>query len=111
MHIKDGPQWDVFNQLQTGRSNAITGEDITELTGLGDVRQTRIVILELIEAGVPVASANTKPLGYFIAVDEAEVREYKRKELSRLKSLAYRMRMFGKAAETYVEPKQAVMPL
>jgi len=97
---------DVRSLLRYGKENARKGKDFARLLGFKDDRLVRLVIRELIEEGLPVASSVTPPLGYFIASSLDEARDYMKVLKSRLVQDAYRRRDFKIAAREILQPCQ-----
>lgn len=87
-----------------GRHRAITGLELAKMLGQRDDRKIRLIILELIENGLPVASTTKQPAGYFIPISYQEAREYEATLKSRLINDALRRRDFRRAADCHLRP-------
>ncbi|TMI15116.1 hypothetical protein E6H33_06910 [Candidatus Bathyarchaeota archaeon] len=64
-----------------GKKNVISAPDIAKIIGIdeGDthVQTRRIVLKAMRKYGIPVASTNTKPPGYFLITNRDELDEYR----------------------------------
>lgn len=90
--------------IRTGRPNAITSQELAHRLDT-DERSIRLLIRDMIADGVPVASSNAKPMGFFIAETREEAEQYMGTLKSRLVEDAYRRRDF-KRASTYLWPER-----
>lgn len=96
----------ILSQLGIGREKALPGPLLARRLGFNDDRIVRQAIRELIADRVPVASAVTKPYGYFIAQTQAEVISYAADLKSRTVENAIRRRDFNRAARSILQPGQ-----
>jgi len=87
-----------------GRDCAITGIELAKRLNQRDDRKIRLIILELIEDGFPVASTTKQPAGFFIPVSYQEAREYEATLKSRLIADARRKKYFRRAADCHLRP-------
>ncbi len=78
--------------LKKGHEAAITGEQLADKLNERGTRAIRIAIRELINSGVCIIGANSKPYGYFIADIQEEVDEYRAELRSYLCEHALRRR-------------------
>ena len=71
------PRQRIFPFLGHGKSSAVTGRELAERAGMGDLRElTRIVERER-AAGVPVcATCDSQNPGYFLASEPGELAAY-----------------------------------
>jgi len=84
-----------------GRDRAITGMELAKRLNQRDDRRIRILIRELIEEDLPVASCGK---GYFIPNSYQEAREYADSLKGRLIEDALRRRDFRRAADCHLRP-------
>lgn len=91
-------------QRHEGRDRAITGRELAAMVGHRDDRTVRLVIRELITAGLPVASTTEAPAGYFVVTTRQEAEEYAASIRSRLIEDAKRRRDFRRTADMYLTP-------
>lgn len=87
----------VLERLGWGRRNATRGKDLAYALGERDDRKIRLMIRELISEGVPVASAVSQPMGFYIVANEHEAADYIRVLKERIKEDTARLRDFEKA--------------
>ncbi len=73
--MKDGLKEQVRHELHTGRSKAIPGRILAHRLGFKTDRQIRQAILELIKDGIPIIGRSTRPYGYYIADNIAEIQD------------------------------------
>jgi len=84
-----------------GRDRAITGMELAKMLNQRDDRKIRILIRELIEGNLPIASCSS---GYFIPVTYQEAQEYADSLKGRLIEDALRRRDFRRAADCHLRP-------
>ena len=104
----------ILVQLGRGRSASKTGRHLAALAGCDPSSSSdhfRSLILELIDGGYPIASSNSKPKGYFMAVAPEEVKEYSKSLRDRAKMIFIRRRGFLRASRVILEPTQMAMSL
>ena len=101
----------ILHQLKRGKANALPGRMLAQRLGYKDDRQIRLMIRELIAEGIPIASAVSPPMGFFIAQDKEEVARYLSDLKGRLVEDAYRRRDFKIAARAILQPEQLVMSI
>lgn len=82
-----------------GRDRAVTGMELAKMLNQRDDRKIRLLIRELIEESLPVASCGN---GYFIPVSYEEAREYADSLKGRLIEDALRRRSFRRAADCHL---------
>ena len=99
----------VLRSLGKGRSNAIRGKDLAHQLGERDDRKIRLVIRELISEGVPVASAVSEPMGFYIVANEYEAADYIRVLKERIKEDSARLQDFEKAVSNLNIPEQGAL--
>lgn len=99
----------ILKCLRKGKENSITGKSIARMFGQKNDRAIRLLILELIHDGIPVASTTHPPYGYYIAERWDEVHEYIEVTLSRLRRDANRIKLFRIAAQKTLPPEQGVL--
>ena len=97
----------VRNELKAGRQNAIRGKDMAIRLGQNDDRKIRLVIRELIAAGVPIASSVSEPMGFYFITNEHEAHDYIRVLTERIKEDTARLNDFKRAASQFYQvPEQ-----
>jgi len=96
----------VLKLLQHGRRNAVRGKELARYLRQSDDRKIRLVIRELISEGVPVASAVSEPMGFYIVANEHEAADYIRVLKERIKEDSARLRDFKKAVAQFNVPEQ-----
>lgn len=96
----------VLERLRRGRRNAVRGKELARELRLPDDRKIRLVIRELISEGVPVASAVSEPMGFYIVANEHEAADYIRVLKERIREDAARLRDFEKAVDHLNVPEQ-----
>ena len=99
----------ILSTLNKGRSKALPGVVIATACRCEPVnsdRLTRMMIRELIEDGHPIASATSKPAGFFLAQTRQEVKKYADGLRGRLIEDALRRRDFLRAAKPILQPEQ-----
>ena len=104
----------ILLMIGRGRENSLTGIQLAAMVGsdrLGKDRTFRLLVLELIEEGYPIASTNVRPAGYFMADTPEEVKIYAQSLRSRLIKDAIRRRDFLRAARPIMQPEQLPMAL
>lgn len=74
-----------------GRDNPIDKMRLSRMVGQNE-RQVRLVILDLIEDGMPIVSTSDRPAGYFIATSYHEAEEYTLSLQTRIEHLSHRRR-------------------
>ncbi len=99
----------VLDGMGYGRKAARTGNDLASAYGYSDDRYIRVMIRELIGEGVPIASAVSPPLGFFIAQNEYEAAEYIRVLKARIWEDEDRLRDFLKACTEFSLPEQLAL--
>ena len=92
--------------LREGEAQAITGRELAAIFNLKDDRRIRLIILELIKEGLPVAANTDGPAGYFIAATRQEAKRYADSIRSRRIKDALRRRAFRRAADQYLTPAE-----
>lgn len=103
---KQDLQTSLLMHLQRGRNNARNGNELAGLFGLKDDRSIRIAIRDLIGRGYPIASAVSKPTGYYLIESDKEATEYINNLKARIREDALRLRDFSRASRARVEPEQ-----
>ena len=73
--MNDDLKQQVLHELHTGRSMAIPGRILAHRLGFKTDRQIRQAILELIKDGIPIIGRSTRPYGYYIADNIAEIQD------------------------------------
>lgn len=103
---------DIVLVIGRGRQASSTGVQLAARVGSdrpGKDRTFRLLVLELIEEGHPIASVNVHPAGYFMAVTPEEVNAYAQSLRGRLIKDALRRRGFLRASRPILEPQQLEM--
>lgn len=96
----------VRHELHTGRSKAIPGRILAHRLGFKTDRQIRQAILELIKDGVPIIGRSTRPYGYYIADNIAEIQEQREVLKGYIVELAKHRRDLKLAIRTLQHEKQ-----
>ena len=95
--------------LGRGRKQALTGKHLAYMVESdpdGQDRYLRLLIRDLIDSGLPIASATAKPAGFFIAINREEAEQYCTDMVARIKEDAARLRAFKRAARHLFKPEQ-----
>ncbi len=101
----------IIRAIGWGRSASMTGIKLAALVGSdspGKDRSFRLLVMELIEEGRPIASTGS---GYFMAETADEVKEYAKSLRDRAKMNFIRRRDFLRAARPILQPTQIEMAL
>ncbi len=101
----------IIRAIGRGRSASMTGITLAALVGSdppGKDRNFRLLVLELIEEGYPIASISS---GYFMAETPDEVKEYAKSLRDRAKMNFIRRRDFLRAGRSILQPTQIPMAL
>lgn len=96
----------VLGRLRPGRRNAVRGKDLAYELRQPDDRKIRLIIRELISEGVPIASAVSEPMGFYIVANEHEAADYIRVLKERIKEDTARLHDFEKAVSHLNVPEQ-----
>ena len=96
----------VLQRLRRGRRSAVRGKEMARELRLPDDRKIRLVIRELISEGVPIASAVSEPMGFYIVINEHEAADYIRVLKERIREDTARLRDFEKAVAHFNVPEQ-----
>jgi biotin operon repressor len=81
----------------TGKPLHRVGKELATHLGISE-RQVRADVLELIQAGHPIASSTRPPYGLFIVRTEKEKEQYANQIRSRIRELWERLRAFDRAS-------------
>ncbi len=111
LHKKEAIKRDIVNCIGHGKGQAIKGKQLAymvESDADGQDRNFRLLILELIVEGKPIASISS---GYFMAETPDEVKEYAKSLRDRAKMNFIRRRDFLRAARPILQPTQIPMAL
>ena len=96
----------VLERIPRGRRNAVRGRDLAHQLGQNDDRKIRLIIRELISEGVPIASAVSEPMGFYIVANEQEAASYIRVLKERIREDGARLRDFEAACHQFSLPQQ-----
>jgi len=96
----------VLNSLGRGKGRAIRGKDLARRLGQPDDRKIRLMIRELIDEGVPIASSVSEPMGFYIVANEIEAADYIRVLEGRIREDTARLAAFNKACSEFAIPEQ-----
>lgn len=99
----------VLERLKRGRRNALRGKELARELRQPDDRKIRLVIRELISEGVPVASAVSEPMGFYIVANEHEAADYIRVLKERIREDTARLQDFEKAVSDFSVPEQGTL--
>lgn len=88
----------VYDNLNTGKENAISANDLTDKLNLKSTRELRHEVSAERAQGIPIASL---PAGYFRCKNKTEILECYRFHRSRAVSEAATANMFKKMLEPY----------
>lgn len=72
-----------------GRDFPIDKKRLARMVGHNE-RQVRLIILDLIEDGLPIVSTSEPPAGYFLATSHKEAEEYTLSLQTRIEHLSHR---------------------
>jgi len=86
-----------------GHHRAITGRELAQMLGELNDRFIRLAIRKLITGGLPIASSNESPAGYFLVATWEEARHYADSIKGRLIEDAIRRRDFNRSAALYLK--------
>jgi len=86
-----------------GRARAITGQELAQMLGEPNDRSIRLAIRKFITGGLPIASSNEAPAGYFLVATWEEARRYADSIKGRLIEDAIRRRDFNRSAALYLK--------
>jgi len=107
---------DIKSELESilirheGRARAIKAQELAQMMGFTDCegnggnRKVRLIIRDLIDKGLPIASSTEAPAGYFLVNNWQEVTQYADSIKGRLIEDAIRRRNFRRAAALYLKP-------
>lgn len=101
--------WDVLKERK-GRESAITANQLASIVGM-DERKVRAEVTVLRRKGYPIASATTKPYGYFIPKDANEARRCQAQLYSRMREIGITARALDHAFGEHLPSKQLVLDL
>lgn len=76
-------------ERHVGRNHPIDKARLARTVGQNE-RQVRLVILDLIEDGMPIVSTSDQPAGYFLATNHKEAEEYTLSLQTRIEHLSHR---------------------
>jgi len=96
----------VLERIPRGRQNAVRGKELAHQLGQHDDRKIRLIIRELISEGVPIASAVSEPMGFYIVANEHEAANYIRGLKERIREDGARLRDFEAACHQFSLPQQ-----
>jgi hypothetical protein len=94
-----------------GHRNAIKGMDLASILGLTDDRAIQQAILEITEAGTPVCSSCSRPMGYFLPETKEEAAAYFQQITSRAIENFNRRKKFKRAFQSwfYGQPQRKLL--
>jgi hypothetical protein len=93
-------------ESHVGAQHPITGKQIAQVLFMEDDRKIRVIIADLIHAGVPVGSSVGNPAGYFLVTTGDEAAQVIKVLKSRISEDEQRLRDFEKATENIAVPQQ-----
>ncbi len=88
----------VYLLIRRGRPHAVSVRSIRAVTGMDDVRVRKLVKHLIEEHGVLICSATRQPVGYYLPETEDEYKAGAAQIVSRIRSLARRLRAVDRAA-------------
>jgi len=91
--------------LPAGHALAMSAGELGRMLGISP-REVGALVAELVEAGQPIGSSCTKPYGYYVCIDAADVEHGAAHIRSRALGSLARWRAFQRACVLLVNPEQ-----
>jgi len=94
--------------LPQGRALAMSADEAGRMLGISP-REVGALVAELVDAGHPIGSSCTKPYGYYVCIDNADVAHGAAHIRARALGSLARWRAFQNACVLLVNPEQMRM--
>lgn len=101
--------WDVLKNRK-GRECAITAKNLASITSINE-RVVRREVATLRRKGYPIASATTKPYGFYIPANRNEIRECQAQLRSRMKEIRETSEALDQAFNDYLPSEHQTLDL